>query len=206
MFKLLYLCNDKIITRKTYLNEPRRDNMFFKKQGGFKMKNKKLKKYLTTCIALAMLLSTLSITAFADTATRIEAGPHLKLHKWVATDTYSLTPGGGHPQGSKCYIFFENLGSLPSVCAAYDQRGMEVFLMEDDVFDDDTVKYYTGDFSGRKLTKMGYAGTTTSGEIEPGDTAEMYLDTKVYKRPSGTDAEEGYAIGKMFDFQIGINS
>lgn len=171
------------------------------------MKSKKIKRYLSAGIASAILLCTLSITAFADTATRIQAGPHLKLHKWVATDNYSLTPGGGHPQGSKCYVFFENLGTLPSACAAYDKRSIEIFLMESDLFNaDDTVKCYTGQFSGRKLTKMSYRFTSTNGEIEDTDTAEMYLDTKVYKCTNGTDAEDGYVIGRMFDFQIGINS
>lgn len=171
------------------------------------MKSKKIKRYLSAGIASAILLCTLSITAFADTATRIEAGPRLKLLKWVATDNYSLTPGGGHPQGSKCYVFFQNLGTLPSVCAADTDRAMEVFLMENDAFNaDDTVKRYNDRFQGRKLNKIELGGTVTRGEIEDADTVEMYLDAKIYRSHTQADAEEGYVIGKMFDFQIGINS
>lgn len=170
------------------------------------MNKQGIKKGFEVCISSLILVAVLSLTAFADTATRVEAGPRLKLHKWVKTDTYSLTPGGGNPKGSKCYTFFSNYGSLPSTCEAWDQRDMEIFLMEDDVIGDDCVKSYVSEFTGRKLTSIGFGGTNTPGEIEDTGTAEMYLDCKVYKRINGSDPEDGYVIGKLFDFQIGINS
>lgn len=92
--------------------------------------------------------------------------------------------------------------------ASDSDRELEIVLMEDDVFDDDTVKYYYGEFSGRTLKSMRVGTTVTSGEIEPAAEAEMYIDCKVYRThdKNKKDPENGFMIGKLFNYQIGINS
>lgn len=161
-------------------------------------------------LAFAMVISFATI-AKADTATSWVAGPSLKLSRWVRGSTYDLTPGGvGYPQGSKSYVFFDGYGWLPMSFAPDDDRGFEVFLMEEDgLFNpNDTVKYYTGTFTGRQLTSMRYRVTVTPGDLDDNVTAEMYIDCKVYRtrKTNMSDPSDGTLIGKLFNYQIGINS
>lgn len=172
-------------------------------------------KTLFKCISVGLLAVTMAISfssrAWADTATSWVAGPQLKLEKWISGSTYPLTPGGaGYPQGNKTYTFFAGYGELPQSFARDNARIMEVFLMEDDtwILPDDLVKCYTGKFTGWKLTSMQLSCTITPGTIDYDKTAEMYIKCNVRKttNPNMSDPSTGTIIGKMFNYQIGINS
>lgn len=168
------------------------------------------KKTSAFIFAVVMVISFTTI-AMADDDTGWVAGPELKLLRWVRGSTYNLTPGGpGYPRGENSYTLFAGYGSLPNSFVPDNDRGFEVFLMEEDgIFNpNETVKYYTGTFTGRKLTSMQYRWTTTNGNLDDNATAEMYIDCKVHRtqNPNLSDPANGTMIGKLFNYQIGINS
>lgn len=168
-------------------------------------------KGITIILLTIVLVMSLATGVKADTQTGWSAGPELKLMRWVSGSTYSLTPGGtGYPQGRKSYVFFHGYGYLPATFAKDNNRALEVFLMEKDGWfnPDDTVKLYTGTFSGLKLSSMKLSVSVTNGDLDNDKTAEMYIDCKVYKtrNPNLSDPAEGTLIGKLFNYVIGIQS
>ena len=102
------------------------------------------KKTSAIILAVVMVISFATI-AMADDDTGWVAGPELKLLRWVRGSTYNLTPGGpGYPRGSNSYTFFAGFGSLPLSFASDNDRGFEIFLIEEDgLFDySDDLAYY----------------------------------------------------------------
>ena len=60
---------------------------------------KKMRKLITLCIALAMCISAMTVTAFADDGTHLYQGEGLEnadLSVKIGDDTYTFTPQGGH--------------------------------------------------------------------------------------------------------------
>ncbi len=169
------------------------------------------KKLAAIIVAFVVVISFATI-AMADANTGYVPGPSLKLQKWVRGDTHKLTPGGpGYPRGEKSTTLFKEFGSLPSSFAPDNHRKIEIYLMEEDktIFNaDEEVKYYTGTFTGRKLTSMQYMWTVTPGNLESNVTAEMYIKCKVHRtqNPNLTDPSNGTTIGQLFKYKIEIKS
>lgn len=131
--------------------------------------------------------------------------PSCKLAKWYSSPTYSLTGSSATAQGSKTYMYFRNYKSLPADFGD-EWRALEVWLMEKDTWNaDDAVKYYNGEFTGRKLTEF-TAHTLISGDIEGSDdaTAELYMEMKVFLGGNEDDPMDKYT-GSLFQYTYGIN-
>lgn len=173
----------------------------------FKLGVKELKKLIRKILAIATTITVIMALSLSASAANIAwtNAPSVKLGQWVAGPKYSLKGSEATAKGTNCYTYFQNYKSLPE-SFGNDFRGLEVYLMEDDLWnDDDSIKLYTGKFSGRKLSEIYLSDTYISGDVEDaGDpTVELYIRLKVYKGSNFNDPMDVYT-GSLFQYSYGI--
>jgi hypothetical protein len=78
--------------------------------------------------------------------------------------------------------FFSDYGTLTSGFVSDSTRGMNIWLYEDDITNDDFVKLYSGSFTGRRLTSIVYSGGAEYKEIEDDQYCEFYIKAQPMKR------------------------
>lgn len=131
----------------------------------------------------------------ASTAGSFSAsGPAYKCYSAAAT-----------AKGSATYVYFRNYGTLQSSFASDNKRKIEIRLYDQDVFSDDLIKTYKGNFNGRTLSYINSPTTNISGDIEPANEndVELYIKYKVDKM-TGDPSTPTIASG-LFEYNVGIN-
>lgn len=97
---------------------------------------------------------------------------------WVNDDHIWNTGTASSPALAEDVYFYykeSTLKSLPSGFAASGDREFKLYVMEDDVSDDDYVKYYTGTFNGPYLTRITFDHIVASSSIEINGGVELYI-------------------------------
>lgn len=168
---------------------------------------KKTMKYImsTICSIAAMT----GITYAYNQTSGYLTSPRFVLNSWTHSNTYNLKSAKNTPQCSDAnFVVYSRDGSVgfleANYYSSYSSRNFDIQLKDEDFGNDnDILKKYEGEFSGRTLVTITKT-STSSGSIDGnGDSqGELYITGYLSKmngdigRPGGTE---------LFDYSITIN-
>ena len=154
---------------------------------------------------IAVFAFAFSINSFAYyTELYAHQAPGGTAGQWVSdTNIVNISASSSPVYAGMVDFYYKSatLKSLPSSFVNDSTREFVMYLMEDDIGDnDDYVKYYTGTFTGRTLSKIEYEYKCTDDSIEAMSGVELYIKQRV-STISG-DTSTNYTT--LFSFYYGI--
>lgn len=157
-------------------------------------------KIILSMILIIIFVFMSNITSFAYAEQYAHPAPDGIAGQWIEDDLkvdMSVSSSPAYPD----MVFFRykpsTLRSLPTTFASNDNREIYIYLMEDDIGNnDDYVKYYTGSFYGRTINKIEYKYACTSASIEATYGVELYIKQNV----STATGDASTAYTSLFSF------
>ncbi len=163
-------------------------------------------KTITSIMLIVVLVFAFNTTSFAYYYESFaHEAPGGTTGQWVSdtnVSSLSATSKPVYPNMVGFYYKPSTLKSLPPSFASNNDRSFFMYLMEDDIGNnDDYVKYYTGKFTGRTLNSITYSHACTSDSIEAARGVELYI--KQYVGTVSGDTSKKYTT--LFSFYYGID-
>ncbi len=165
---------------------------------------KKLTKRLVALLMVVSIVCVCAITASAAGSGYVSTAA-CTAGSFKSSSAYKCYSAANTAALKNTYVYFKDYNSLGSKFASNNGRTLVVQLYDDDTFNDDLLKTYTGTFSGRTLSEINLTTVNwTDTNVEPsGDNGvELFIKYKVNKVTGDSTTSVGAGL---FKFNVGIN-
>lgn len=164
---------------------------------------KKAKTILSITMTLILMLSLYINTYALYLESTAHKAPNGTAGQWVSDDHVWNTNTASSPAKAEDIYFYykeSTLKSLPSGFVSSNNRAFKLYVMEDDVSDDEYVKYYTGTFTGPYLSRITFDHIVASSSIEINSGVELYI--KQFVGTIAGDTSTSYT--SLYSYYFGV--